>query len=338
MSDKATEGLDPSSEYPTINEKEWYALSIASAIATVVVSFFVLYWVLYGGYPEIRTERISIAGAIVTFWVAVTTFCSVAWRGLISTRQIEETRRQIAIAEENNVAETLQKGAELISETSMAKAAAGIASLHSVMLANNVRLATAAQSLLLDYVVQHGKIGHGQQNITRAAQALTSAHLSKKLMLNQSAYFEKDDVVGDNDDNYTTDWIVIYGISSVSYHGGNVNSQEIFQGNEVNFTGVVFNNCTFKNLSGVIFRRCKFYGCKIEKVHTSLLESNHFWQCDFSGATIVFDAPMPDMREGKNYIYSYDRPKADGNTGKPIEWDVVFEEFDEPADFTFEDW
>ncbi|KAB2724156.1 hypothetical protein [Brucella anthropi] len=338
MSDKTTEGLDSSSEYPTISEKDWYALSIASAIVTVVVSCFVLYWVLYGGYPEIRTERISIAGAIVTFWVAVTTFCSVAWRGLISTKQIEETRRQIAVTEENNVAETLQKGAELISESSGAKVAAGIASLHSVMLANNVRLATAAQSLLLDYVVQNGKTGHGTQNITRAAQSLTSAYLTKKIVLDESAYFELDADYADVNDNYTTDWVVIYGISSVVYYGGNVNRQEIIPSNEVSFTGVMFNNCSFKNLSNVIFKQCKFYECKIDKVHTSLLQSNRFWNCDFSGATIVFDAEMPDMRERNNFVYSYDRPKADGNTGNPIEWKNVFHEFDEPVDFTFDDW
>ncbi|WP_273794220.1 hypothetical protein [Brucella intermedia] len=337
MSDKTTEGLVPSPEYPTINEKEWFALSIASAIITVVIACFVLGWVLCGDYPENRPERISIAGAIVTFLVAATTFCSVAWRGLISARQIEETRRQIAVTEENNVAETLHKGAELISEPSRARAAAGIASLHSVMLANNVRLATAAQSLLLDYVVQNGSTTHSQPNVRRAAKALTYAYLAKGLVLNENAHFEIDYKSVATRDDYATDWIVIYGVSSVTYDHGDVNSQEIFASKEVTFNRVTFNSCTFKDLSNVNIIKCKFYQCKIERVHTSLLRDNHFSQCDFSGSKIVFDEPMPNMQEGRNFIYEYDKPIADGNTGKPIAWKSVFLEFDEPVDFTFED-
>ncbi|HHV66139.1 MAG TPA: hypothetical protein GXX48_00615 [Ochrobactrum intermedium] len=252
-------------------------------------------------------------------------------------RQIEETRRQIAVTEENNVAETLQKGAELISETSRARAAAGIASLHSVMLANNVRLATAAQSLLLDYVVQNGSTTHRQMNVSRAAEALTSAYLAKGLVLNESAYFALDHRRAATDDEYAADWIVIYGVSSVTYYKGNVNSQEIFASKEVAFNGVTFNNCIFKDLSNVNFEKCKFYQCSIERVHTSLLSGNFFYQCNFSGAKIVFDETMPNMQDGQNFIYVYDRPIADGNTGKPVAWKSVFLEFDEPVDFTFED-
>lgn len=166
--------------FPEIYEKEWFSIAVASALITTVLAGFLLFWVFYGEFPSIVTERMSIAGAIVAFCGAVTTFCTVAWRGLITTRQanaaydqIDEaiaqgrrveqqlamTERQLAMNEkqneavaEQNLASLLEKAASLVADAQAAKQAAGLALLAHIARASMGTFRRECLAIFVDFV------------------------------------------------------------------------------------------------------------------------------------------------------------------------------------------
>lgn len=264
---------------------------------------------------------------IVTFFGVATTFCTVAWRGMITTRQAEISHKQIVVTEENNLASIMQKGAEFIADDdSPSKISAGISSLHTVLISGNKNYSIVAHSLLVALVREHGRQCHNGRIEKQAINALNTSFREVGFISDEILIFTEDVELVMSVDDYFTNWIVIYGVSNVQYRGGNIKNQNIKyeKGCEIIFKYVQFEDCIFENLRNIAFDKCTFIRCSIGKLCTSDFKNSLFLKCDFSDAEIVFNGSMSDMRAGENYYYEQMPPRPVGNTGKQVVWSDMF--------------
>lgn len=304
---------------PNISEREWYALALAGAVITFVIAAFCLLWIFYGGsfdgIKDIKDikNRIAISGMIVTFCGVATTFCTVVWRGLISTEQVAETKKQIIITEENNLASILQKGAEFIEDGEKpSKVSAGLASLHSVLLSKNEMYSSAAESLLVEYLTKHGSFSHDNQSIITTIKILRNHYYRNNKPLDYEVYFS---LPTDNPepylDDYITNWIVDIGFKECGYTRGDVIKQNlnISKLTKIKFREVNFYECTIIDVNNVDFESCCFYECKIKQISIEHINNNVFDDCNFTGCIFIGGSEInKGLVEEGNYFYSYFPP------------------------------
>ncbi len=160
---------------------DWLTFAIVLGIFSAVGITFFLFWALDAS-EQIRATRTDTVYKVALLCAAAVTFCTVVWRGLISARQanyqqkqIDNLARQIAATEENNLAGLLQKGAELLGQTdNRAHVGAGIATLQSLITAENPKFTREAMELLADHLdekYQHTNSGPLFRSIIQALDA-----------------------------------------------------------------------------------------------------------------------------------------------------------------------
>lgn len=265
---------------------DWLTFAIVLGISSGVGIAFSLVWAL-GAEEELRSARTDIVYKVALLCAAVVTFCTVVWRGLISARQanyqqqqIDNLARQISAAEENNLAGLLQKGAELLGQAdNRAHVAAGIATLQSLITAENPKFAREAMELLADHIdekFQYTNSGPLFRSIIQALEAGATRGLVASRIVDFNA--------GDRD--HVT-WTVFRGVEGLSYIGGNISgfSDAVVQSHDVviQCDGVKFDYGQIESVDDR-FSNCVFENCKINDIGLSQDFGAIFVQCDFSGA------------------------------------------------------
>lgn len=330
------------------DEDHWQTITFTVAgISFAILLVVALFWVFETSKLEDVLKRVQILAPFALFAGASVTFCTVVWRGLISARQaninleqLNGLRKQIVLTEETNIAQLLQKGAELIAEEGSAKVSAGIATLQAVAQSDNDKFIMPARMLLGDFVAQRGANSHESQQVQQAIKALNLAYKKHGTVIAQHIFFDFSDTLDQSHIDYATDWKVLFGFALVNYDGG-----DFYQADFTNvpprimsFSHITFHACIFKDLSTFHFRECTFDQCVIARAHTSILAQQVFNQCDFSDTIIVFNHGMPDLRPAGNYYLEDHAPRAIGNTGPHVKWSDVLDSFEElPDDNPIED-
>lgn len=300
----------------------WQSLAIAAAIITLICGGFALLWVFDARTDRAMLTRVQIVGGGMAVGLAIVTFCTVLWRGLISQQQaiaqqvqIEHLTRQIAETNRTNLAEFLQNGAEMISDVAQpAKVLAGIATLQDVASDESKRFSVFAMNLLANFVQTYGRTSHQSPLVGAAIVALNAAAEAGAVLSTIRASFSADKETNPR-------WLLIDGISSVTYEGGTVIGETIKRARSFRppfkiFDNVVFYNCTVENESFSGMSNCSFYYCKIKAISVISLRSNKYWRCDFSGAQIyALDGTdeLPDLREDENAYSEEDLPELYGS-------------------------
>ncbi|MER8556120.1 hypothetical protein NKH37_28870 [Mesorhizobium sp. M1217] len=319
-------------------EENWLGLAIAGAVIIAVVGGFLVWWIMSVASAADRLQRVQTVSPLGLLAVAAITFFTVVWRGLISARQantslqqLDGLTKQIALAEETSLATLLQKGAELLADENSAKRSAGIATLEAVAIAGSDKFTDPARKLLIDFVRANGSEAHGGRLIKQAISGINAGFAKERTFIDDRLYFEMNDEIAMRHDEYETNWRIVEGIFTVSYIGGNMDEQRIIRDNigDANFSHVRFGECIFDNFYAMSFNKCRFGGCTFGRIRTSELDGLDVSDCNFSGASIVFDQGMPDLRKGKNFFLSGTPPVAVGNTGPTVKWNEVLLEFAE---------
>ncbi|MER9579247.1 hypothetical protein NKI78_27070 [Mesorhizobium sp. M0400] len=327
-------------------EENWLGLAIAGAVILAVIGGFLVWWVMSADLPANRLQRVQTVSPLGILAVAAITFFTVVWRGLISARQantslqqLDGLTKQIALAEETSLATLLQKGAELLADENYAKRSAGIATLEAVAIAGSDKFTDPARKLLIDFVRANGHETHSGRLTKQAISGVNSGFAKEKTFIDDHLYFEINEDTEMRYDDYATNWRVIEGVFSVRYQGGNMDEQRIIRENmgDANFSHVRFGECFFDVFYAMSFNKCRFSSCTFGRIHTSEVVDLDLRDCNFSGANIVFDRGMPDLREGENFYLAGNPPIAVGNTGPSVVWKDVLLEFAEMGsieDFT----
>jgi hypothetical protein len=129
----------PVRETPRTDEGFWFALCItfgvAGLAAVVAAAFFVL---SATGQPEEAVQRAQMVSPFLVAIGAIVTFCTIAWRGAITTRQVNSDAEQ-------GLAQLLEKGIERLKpRTDLDSTSLAAAMLETVALAPNSKYAEFA--------------------------------------------------------------------------------------------------------------------------------------------------------------------------------------------------
>lgn len=316
-------------DYPRITEADWYALAISLAIMTFVIATGGLLWIFYAAGTEELQKRLAITGMVTTFLGATTTFCTVAWRGMITSKQsetsieqVKETRRQIAITEDNNLALLLQKGAEFLSDDNPTKKSAGISLLSTVMNSGQENFSSVSQSLLVDYVERDGKYAHNSSLIQQSISAINSYYDKYNRILYRSVLFDAGAYNGPYDPYHF--FMLIYGVERVFYIGGIINNhRNLFLNKNFIFRNVVFNSCKFTSETSAVYEKCIFNHCEFNFVNSFALRENTFKNCNFSNCKIAVIGDIPQLVDGGNYYEEDAEPVVNGEAIL-MDWEAFF--------------
>lgn len=269
--------------------EDWLTFAIVLGIFSAIGIAFFLIWA-FDSDEELRVIRTDIVYKIALLCAAVVTFCTVVWRGLISARQanyqqkqIDNLSRQIVAAEENNLAGLLQKGAELLGQVdNRAHVAAGIATLQSLITAENTKFAREAMELLADHIDEKYQSNNNGPLFRSIVQAL-EAGAARGILAARAVDFV-------HNENTNGRWIVFRGVEKISYVGGIIenydDSHALQMGIKIECDNVSIRNSEILRADSR-FKKCSFISSRIDDMAFENDAVAQFGNCDFSGATVT---------------------------------------------------
>jgi len=167
-------------DWVNISKEQWLLYAVLSGMLFVLMGLLGTVWILgiadFGLAIDDLGVRARAAGPIGAFLLAIVTFFTIGWRGKVQEDQAIEQRRANESTDENNLANLLQKGAELLGDKDESKVAAGIACLEAVVTAKNRRFGTQAMNLLAKYIELHHPINHRQHLCAVAIAAIEEGY------------------------------------------------------------------------------------------------------------------------------------------------------------------
>ncbi|WP_313591796.1 hypothetical protein [Agrobacterium cavarae] len=311
--------------WPKLTEKDWYVFAICLAIGAVIAAFFAALWVFGGTSVHEMKQRIDVVTPFGAIYLALMTFCTVAWRGMVTSRQADQQKRQNDANDEANYSKLLQEAAKLIAEKKkIPQVVAGISTLEILLTEPQKRFAVEAMDLLADLLIDN----HGKQEVGSVNRATLRALLvgeNKDVWSRTIAKFEKP--VATN--NYEHPWPRIAGMRSLALVGGTFwpRTYRHMETNLRQLHQVRLHTCDI--VKKVSFYQCVFDHCNIRNISDFDFLTSTFKDCDFSGCKIETHGAIArdaDMKQGRNY-YMTDNPPRD-DAGNPMtDIFITYEEF-----------
>lgn len=310
----------------------WFQVAITVAVLVFFSVGIGTLIALFAGSTDAIGARIDIVYKLGLIGAGLITFCTVVWRGLLATQQVDAQRKQleklsaqIVATENSNLAALLQKGAELIAETDKpARVTAGIASLRAVGEGPDDKFAVQAMDILADYIQQRHLRVFSDQVGRSAINALAIVHYKTKRVSTRSLDFTFDPEHEDPENDVRFD--VIAGVTKITYRGGYFEGSEL---TEAAFGGAIVDlNRVRINEGHVDFRCVNLTRCFLREV--SILRFDLRWMynseltdCDFSDCDVYTPFLFPDLRAGRNYYRPFHEPKSDM---LDMDWSTVLHE------------
>lgn len=302
---------------PSFSAENWYSAAVAIAIMVCVGVFVSAIAVIIQPSALDRYHLVQVLAPFGVAGIAFVTFCTVAWRGIISSEQlkaqrdqIEKISEQIASTDENNLALLIQKGAELLAESgNRAHIAAGIATLQAVITAKNPKFAREAMELVADLVDERFQHSNHEPLFRAASEAIRRGAELGHVAVRQIDFTWKDDVTKGS-------WKVFPGVELLKYTGGTI--QEYAQAEDITSEiKIECENVRFVDCSELVVSdrhvACTFINCHIRQIDLGRDSVATFERCDFTGC-IVTGADTGQI-EFKNCYYSKEE-----KPNFPIQW------------------
>ncbi|MCM2399827.1 hypothetical protein NBH20_01550 [Rhizobium sp. S153] len=311
----------PVSDWPNMDPRWWMLAAvtvfgfaiIGAAVAAVEVFSRVL--------PTEAEKLVTVLTPFGTIILAVVTFLTVVWRGLLTDQQVKEQRRQNNAKDDELLAKLLADGAALIENDSEAKRMAGVSVLDTVATTTKSLYAGAAMDILLDFWERHYRTDEVSRAIRNTYHSLFKAAAMGRRANTGIAL--NDDVWTPN----TKPWRPPYGAWFVHMRGGyfdRASFADIDRQTLWSFLKVRFDQCTIER-GNWAFTSCEFIGCAITDPPLSLFAASSFTVCDFSGASIdakelrEYVEEKGSLTAQRNYYYEDDPPIAQA----PVNWPAV---------------
>ncbi|WDZ75472.1 hypothetical protein PWG15_12680 [Ensifer adhaerens] len=272
---------------PRIRAETWFALAIASFIITISAGAFFALWVFDAGSDALMVQRAQAFTPFGAAMLAIVTFCTVAWRGVLNTTQLQQTgeqlnqsRRQNDAKDDENLAKLLMDGTTLIGEDKETHILAGVAALSAVVSSPKGTFAPQAMDIL-------GGVVRSTYNLADKRDLFEAAKSAMDLGVELKRYGTRDlviDVSGVQDKN----GVAINGLRSIKYVGARFRRWQFEQFKKP--SSVQFNSCRFTDIREVKVdirqSGCTFVRCKIKSFTELTISYNEFEDCDFSGAVL----------------------------------------------------
>lgn len=269
---------------PSREEADWFNVSVDTAIIVGLLVICAAAYV-FGADENGRAARAQSIAPFGVALLALVTFTTVVWRGLVSTRQADEQRRQNDSKDYENLAKLLIDGTKLVGEKDPngASMRAGLAALQAVVTANDDRFATSAMDVVLDILRKSFADGDPTESINPCRRVMSAG-----AQLGRSA---SSPLVLSSEQLSGTKWKSIDG-AVIHFVGGVVDRSFGLRelkgpeslGEAPSFEGTLFEGVDVDGdyLAGA--DGCVFNKCHIKDVNDAFLIANRFIDCDFSNA------------------------------------------------------
>ncbi len=330
-------------EMPRFTEDEWYAFAVAMAICLPILSVFAYFWVFEVDADTLRSARVSLLTPLGTMFAGLITFATVAWRGMVASRQANEQRRQNDANETANYVSLLERGAKLLgSNDSLQDRLAGIALIDICLNEPQKRVAQEALDLLGHYIQDEWSVEAHKRSVERATRSLQNANKVHGLevaygRLKVESFDASQMAALTSQQRYEhigtlRNWHWIRGFRRLELFGGSMWGaehpetviNEIVAGRDPNSRRNLVRVAVVGGYVEIDYKlsKCLFVDCaifKIRPVKSVYLANQYFIHCDFSGVTfegydslrVLLARPSKDDRPYiiESFFYADDPPK-----------------------------
>lgn len=308
-------------EYPGISERDWEVLSVSTAIFTIISFALVAIWLCEGGLEQGDFWKVQLFTPFGVALFALVTYCTVNWRGKITTRQADLAASQLRLSERESKAKLLQEGAKLLGEIGKpSHVSAGISTLAILIMGDDEEFAAQAMNLVADLIQREMGSSHNHAHQQEAFLALKRGEAIGR---------QSDRVVRFDATSSETRWEMLRGVRSAHYSGGFfLGLDGVLDLNSLNshFRNVTFDSC--ENITfGFGFDTCKFNDCRVSEVHNFWISRepqmyHEFNDCDFSGALFDDVETLRLIRGLNNYFVDGYPPIM--TSGSNVDWIQYF--------------
>ena len=355
MSDPRAD-IDRRPDGPDVKAETWFALAIASMIISAVIAAFVAAWVFGATEAAGMVQRAQSFTPFGAALLAIVTFFTVAWRGVLNTRQLEHQAAQLELQNSQLAHQATQidlqtrqfelqtKQLELqtrqVEQQTRANDSSDQANLARLLQEGAKLLGEKEKEpQLLGGIVTLETLVIGQNSFSLSAMNLLldfvqrsynidshkSAVLAARLVLARGA---KTGVRASFISEFKTEdddhvWLGVKGAARIEYSGGTVDSQTYSDTDGRGwFSNARVIQCKIVDDKPGFFR-CKFRQCDFSGIKMNRLIGGSFTDCLFSGAEFSEGFDFSNMVVGNKY------QKGQPPVGGGGRWQGVIEEVDE---------
>lgn len=317
------------------SEAFWLAAALVTAVIVGATTIWAAILSFFAFEPQQLNANVDVIYKLGLIGVGVVTFCTVVWRGLITSRQadaqrdqLEKLSEQIAATETTNRANLFHKGAEFLAEEDKpARVAAGIAMLSAVGRARDPLFSVQVLDLLADFVQAKGppawrdNLGLSAMDALEQVSAICGQTSSRVL---EFSLPEAD-----------RDWLEARNIFLRLLIGP---KRSLYSHMRFNFVDVneftagqtdqVFAHCLF--LGGSFdftygnFRECEFHQSRVHVYGRGPGLKGEFYKCDFSGCRFDYHPEtLSDFSLNENY-FDPDNPPICTVSDRQFDWSRKF--------------
>ncbi len=305
-------------EWPVFTEKHWYAASLSLVIVGLVLAVFASAWVFSAASLQEAKLKTELVTPFATIFLATVTFCTVAWRGMVNSRQADQQQRQNDAKDEENTARLLLDGTKLLGEAEESHVLAGIAALQSVVASPGGKFAAHAMDILADLAeatyadTSRGKVFEACRNALKVG-AINGRRASRTLDIDVS--------------NGERQLPYIDGLAGMRVTGASVSRLTYKRFMALRRVQFIDSTITHARVGeeGKRHKGCTFNRCRVVWFSRFTVASNSYVNCDFSGAefwstrqTPNYLAPLKGLANKGNY-YSELNPVKDSIE---FDWDM----------------
>lgn len=292
------------SEGPSDDPRQWYNTAVGLAIFTGTVGFMAVLYVFWADTPRQSVLRAQIVAPVGVALFALVTFCTVVWRGLLNTQQLEQQAKQLEhqakqlehqarqleyqavqlqqqirqndASDDANLAKLLQEGAKLLGEKEKeAQILGGIVTLEMLIDEPKRKFSLQVMDLLADFYLR----AYHNPNLNNARLAARRALAHGHRLGFQS---KVRGVLEAKPDGHTI-WEGVRGFGSIKYVGGSILNPLIRAHGDTYFwiQKVKAQHCEFNGRQFI--DDCEIKESKFREVSfLSMINPGAIIDCDFS--------------------------------------------------------
>jgi hypothetical protein len=314
---------------PQIKADTWFGMAIAGFVVAIVAFVSAGLWVFSTGDELKMVQKAQAFTPFGAALVAIVTFFTIAWRGVLNTTQLAyqaqqlahqadqlaQTKRQNDSKDEENLAKLLMDGAKLLGDEKESHVLAGVAALQAVVTSTRATFAPHAMDILAD-LIQATHADYEKRKVFNAAKQALNNGAARGQRAQRSLSIDFSGLKIPNG-------VAINGVSFIHYVDATFYDDQfqLFADiSAVHFKGCLFEECTLP-AEMTVSRDCTFDNCKITKFTTSMVKNNTFDDCDFSGAIYSGSSPSGSRLKEINQRHPLYKLISGGNyfrLGEPV--------------------
>ncbi len=305
------------SGWPMRDPRFWLSASLTLLCLLLAFLLFSGWYVFEGDdFPAEAEKRVEIFWRVGAGFIALITFTTVVWRGMMTDQQTREQKRQNDANDDAAYASLLVEGTKLLGEEHDHHKRAGIAILARVVSDTSVdkdgkpnRLQQQALDILASEWQRH-YLSYSESNYTGFLISILfdfgKIGIKSSINLTCTNKYEMEDDDGYKEIIYKKDlrWEITGVFEVQTYYGGivrlndfrfkNVLSNKI----ALNYTRVVNGTIDCKRYPDFKYFMCEFHYCNMKSIDWAAVFRSKFFACDFSGCNFAVDVPV-ELSEAK---------------------------------------